>query len=29
MKRAFAARNIAEERARWLYNYDPLTVPLH
>lgn len=29
MKRAFAARNIAQERAQWLYNYDPLTVPLH
>lgn len=29
MKQAFAARNIAQERARWLYNYDPLTVPLH
>jgi salicylate hydroxylase len=29
MKQAFAARNIARERAQWLYNYDPLTVPLH
>lgn len=29
MKRAFAARNIAKDRAQWLYNYDPLTVPLH
>ncbi len=28
MKKAFAARNIAQERAQWLYNYDPLTVPL-
>jgi len=28
MKKAFAARNIAKDRARWLYNYDPLTVPL-
>jgi salicylate hydroxylase len=28
MKRAFAQRNIARERAQWLYNYDPLTVPL-
>jgi salicylate hydroxylase len=28
MKKAFAARNIAKERAQWLYNYDPLTVPL-
>jgi hypothetical protein len=28
MKRAFAQRNIARERAEWLYNYDPLTVPL-
>jgi salicylate hydroxylase len=29
MKRAFAERNIAKEREQWLYNYDPLTVPLH
>jgi salicylate hydroxylase len=29
MKRAFADRNIAQERAQWLFNYDPLTVPLH
>jgi salicylate hydroxylase len=28
MKKAFAARNIARSRAQWLYNYDPLTVPL-
>ena len=28
MKRAFAERNIARERAEWLYNYDPLTTPL-
>jgi salicylate hydroxylase len=28
MKRAFAQRNIARERAQWLYNYDPLTVSL-
>jgi salicylate hydroxylase len=28
MKRAFAERNIAREREQWLYNYDPLTVPL-
>ena len=28
MKQAFAARDIAQERAQWLYNYDPLTVPL-
>ena len=28
MKQAFAERNIAQERERWLYNYDPLTVPL-
>lgn len=28
MKKAFAERNIAQERERWLYNYDPLTVPL-
>ena len=29
MKKAFAERNIARERAQWLYNYDPLKVPLH
>ena len=29
MKKAFAERNIAQEREQWLYNYDPLTVPLH
>ena len=29
MKRAFAERNPAKERAEWLYNYDPLTVPLN
>jgi salicylate hydroxylase len=29
MKRAFAQRNIARERAQWLYNYDPLTIPLN
>jgi hypothetical protein len=28
MKKAFADRNIAKERAQWLYNYDPLRVPL-
>jgi salicylate hydroxylase len=28
MKRAFGARNIARERAEWLFNYDPLKVPL-
>ena len=28
MRRAFHERNIAKERAEWLYNYDPLTVPL-
>lgn len=28
MKRTFAARNPAKERSEWLYNYDPLTVPL-
>jgi salicylate hydroxylase len=28
MRKAFAQRNIAKERAEWLYNYDPLTVPL-
>jgi len=28
MKNAFAARDIAKDRAQWLYNYDPLTVPL-
>ncbi len=28
MKRAFAERNPAREREQWLYNYDPLTVPL-
>jgi salicylate hydroxylase len=28
MKQAFAERNIAREREQWLYNYDPLTVPL-
>jgi salicylate hydroxylase len=29
MRRAFASRNIAKERAQWLFNYDPLTVPLN
>ncbi len=29
MKKAFAERNIAKEREQWLFNYDPLTVPLH
>jgi salicylate hydroxylase len=29
MKKAFAERNIAQEREQWLYNYDPLTAPLH
>ncbi len=29
MKQAFAERNIAREREQWLYNYDPLTVPLN
>jgi len=28
MKKAFADRNIAKERAQWLYSYDPLKVPL-
>jgi salicylate hydroxylase len=28
MKKAFAERNIAKEREQWLYNYDPLNVPL-
>ena len=28
MKKAFADRNIAKERAQWLFNYDPLKVPL-
>jgi salicylate hydroxylase len=28
MREAFARRNIAKERAQWLFNYDPLTVPL-
>jgi len=28
MKKAFADRNIARERAQWLFNYDPLKVPL-
>jgi hypothetical protein len=28
MKKAFAERNIAKERAQWLFNYDPLKVPL-
>ena len=28
MKKAFAERNIARERAQWLFNYDPLRVPL-
>ena len=28
MKKAFADRNIARERAQWLFNYDPLRVPL-
>lgn len=28
MRQAFANRNIAKERAQWLFNYDPLTVPL-
>jgi salicylate hydroxylase len=28
MKKAFAERNIAKEREQWLYNYDPLKVPL-
>jgi len=29
MKRAFAERNIARERAQWLFSYDPLRVPLY
>lgn len=29
MKRAFHERNIAKERDEWLYNYDPLKVPLN
>jgi salicylate hydroxylase len=28
MKKAFADRNVARERAQWLFNYDPLTAPL-
>jgi hypothetical protein len=28
MREAFTRRNIAKERAEWLFNYDPLTVPL-
>ncbi len=28
MKRAFAKKNVAKERAEWLYCYDPLTVEL-
>jgi len=28
LKEAFAKRNIAAERAQWLYSYDPLTVEL-
>ena len=28
MRQAFANRNIAKERAQWLFNYDPLTVAL-
>jgi 2-polyprenyl-6-methoxyphenol hydroxylase-like FAD-dependent oxidoreductase len=28
MKNAFAQRNIANERAQWLFNYDPPKVPL-
>jgi len=28
MREAFTKRNIAKERAEWLFNYDPLTVPL-
>jgi len=28
MKRAFQQKNIAKERAEWLYNYDPLSVAL-
>lgn len=28
MRRAFAANNPAKDRAQWLFNYDPLTVPL-
>ena len=29
MKRMFEQKNLAKERSLWLYNYDPLTVPLH
>jgi len=29
MREAFAKRNIAKERAEWLFNYDPLTVALN
>jgi salicylate hydroxylase len=28
MRRAFAESNPAKDRAQWLFNYDPLTVPL-
>ena len=29
MKRMFEQKNLAKERSLWLYNYDPLTAPLH
>jgi salicylate hydroxylase len=28
MRQTFARRNLAKSRGEWLYNYDPLTVPL-
>ncbi len=28
MRRAFEKKNLAKERAEWLFSYDPLTVPL-
>ena len=29
MRRAFEKKNLAKERAEWLFSYDPLTVPLN
>jgi hypothetical protein len=28
MRQTFARRNLAKSRGEWLYNHDPLTVPL-